>query len=63
MHKTIEPSILYFGAPVEVASTLNVGGSTSVAPTSSAWCGPGRNVCAPEVPVLIVSPSKCAKSR
>jgi flavin reductase (DIM6/NTAB) family NADH-FMN oxidoreductase RutF len=37
MHKTIEPSILYFGTPVVVVSTLNEDESTNIAPMSSAW--------------------------
>ena len=37
MHQTIEPSILYFGTPVVVISTLNEDGSTNIAPMSSAW--------------------------
>lgn len=37
MHKTIEPSILYFGTPVVLISTLNEDGTTNVAPMSSAW--------------------------
>ena len=37
MHKTIEPSILYFGTPVALISTRNEDGSTNVAPMSSAW--------------------------
>lgn len=37
MHKTIEPSILYFGTPVVLISTLNVDGSANIAPMSSAW--------------------------
>ncbi|HZQ45848.1 MAG TPA: flavin reductase family protein [Verrucomicrobiae bacterium] len=37
MHKTIEPSILYFGTPVVLISTLNEDGSTNVSPMSSAW--------------------------
>ena len=62
MHKTIEPSILHFGMPAAVVSTMNEDGSTNIAPMSLVRCGPGRNVCAPEVPVVIVSPSKCANS-
>ena len=37
MHREIEPSILYFGTPVAVVSTLSADGSTNIAPTSSAW--------------------------
>lgn len=37
MHKRIEPSILYFGTPVILLSTLNTDGSTNLAPMSSAW--------------------------
>lgn len=37
MHKTIEPTILYFGTPVALISTLNEDGSSNVAPMSSAW--------------------------
>ncbi len=40
MHKTIEPSILYFGTPVVLVSTLNEDGSHNLAPISSAfWLG------------------------
>lgn len=37
MHVTIEPTILYFGTPVALISTLNEDGSPNVAPMSSAW--------------------------
>jgi flavin reductase (DIM6/NTAB) family NADH-FMN oxidoreductase RutF len=37
MHIHIEPSILYFGTPVVLISTLNQDGTTNVAPMSSAW--------------------------
>jgi flavin reductase (DIM6/NTAB) family NADH-FMN oxidoreductase RutF len=37
MHISVEPSILYFGTPVVLISTLNEDGSTNVAPMSSAW--------------------------
>ncbi len=37
MHIAIEPSILYFGTPVVLLSTLNEDGSLNVAPMSSAW--------------------------
>ena len=33
----IEPSILYFGTPVVLISTLNEDASLNVAPMSSAW--------------------------
>jgi flavin reductase (DIM6/NTAB) family NADH-FMN oxidoreductase RutF len=33
----IRPSVLYFGTPVLLVSTLNLDGSTNVAPMSSAW--------------------------
>jgi flavin reductase (DIM6/NTAB) family NADH-FMN oxidoreductase RutF len=33
----IEPSILYFGTPVVLLSTLNEDGSANLAPMSSAW--------------------------
>ena len=33
----IRPSILYFGTPVAVISTLNVDGTTNLTPISSAW--------------------------
>lgn len=40
MHKTIEPSILYFGTPVILISTLNENGTHNVAPMSSVfWLG------------------------
>jgi flavin reductase (DIM6/NTAB) family NADH-FMN oxidoreductase RutF len=40
MHKTIEPSILYFGTPVVLVSTLNEDGTYNLAPMSSAfWLG------------------------
>lgn len=40
MHKTIEPSILYFGTPVVLMSTLNENGTDNLAPMSSAfWLG------------------------
>lgn len=34
---TIEPSILYFGTPVALISTLNPDGTTNLSPMSSAW--------------------------
>lgn len=37
MHKTIEPTILYFGTPVALISTLNENGTPNIAPMSSAW--------------------------
>ena len=37
VHKTIEPTILYFGTPVALISTLNPDGSPNLAPMSSAW--------------------------
>jgi len=37
MHRTIEPTILYWGTPVVLISTLNEDGSPNVAPMSSAW--------------------------
>src|SRR5258708_30796063 len=40
MHKTSEPSILYFGTPVVLISTENEIGSFNLAPMSSAfWLG------------------------
>ena len=36
-HVQIEPSILYFGTPVVLLSTLNEDGSPNLAPMSSAW--------------------------
>lgn len=37
MHKTIEPTTLYFGTPVALLSTLNPDGSPNLAPMSSIW--------------------------
>lgn len=37
MHINVEPSILYFGTPVVLISSLNEDGSPNVAPMSSAW--------------------------
>ena len=37
MHQTIDPTILYFGTPVALISTLNPDGSANLAPMSSAW--------------------------
>ena len=40
MHKTIEPSILYFGTPVVLISTVNENGTYNLAPVSSVfWLG------------------------
>ena len=40
MHKSIEPSILYFGTPVVLISTLNEDGTVNLAPMSSVfWLG------------------------
>jgi flavin reductase (DIM6/NTAB) family NADH-FMN oxidoreductase RutF len=36
-HVVVEPSILYFGTPVVLISTLNPDGSANLAPMSSAW--------------------------
>jgi flavin reductase (DIM6/NTAB) family NADH-FMN oxidoreductase RutF len=36
-HVRIEPSILYFGTPVVLVSSLNEDGSANLAPMSSAW--------------------------
>ena len=36
-HRTIDPTILYFGTPVALISTLNPDGSPNLAPMSSAW--------------------------
>jgi flavin reductase (DIM6/NTAB) family NADH-FMN oxidoreductase RutF len=36
-HLTIEPSILYFGTPVELVSTQNDDSTFNLAPMSSAW--------------------------
>lgn len=36
-HKTIDPTILYFGTPVALISTLNPDGTPNLAPMSSAW--------------------------
>src|SRR5208282_410554 len=39
-HISIEPSILYFGTPVVLISTMNEDGSANIAPMSSAfWLG------------------------
>jgi flavin reductase (DIM6/NTAB) family NADH-FMN oxidoreductase RutF len=37
MHKTIEPTILYFGTPVALITTINEDGSANIAPMSSVW--------------------------
>jgi flavin reductase (DIM6/NTAB) family NADH-FMN oxidoreductase RutF len=37
MHRTIEPTILYFGTPVALISSLNEDGQANLAPMSSAW--------------------------
>lgn len=37
MHIPVEPSILYFGTPVVLLSTLNEDGSANLAPMSSIW--------------------------
>jgi flavin reductase (DIM6/NTAB) family NADH-FMN oxidoreductase RutF len=37
LHRTIDPTILYFGTPVALISTLNPDGSPNLAPMSSAW--------------------------
>jgi flavin reductase (DIM6/NTAB) family NADH-FMN oxidoreductase RutF len=37
MHCNVEPSILYFGTPVVLISTLNEDGTPNLAPMSSAW--------------------------
>ncbi|NYI70136.1 flavin reductase (DIM6/NTAB) family NADH-FMN oxidoreductase RutF [Naumannella cuiyingiana] len=36
-HRTITPSVLYFGTPVAVVSSSNADGSTNLAPISSFW--------------------------
>ncbi len=39
-HRSVEPSILYFGTPVVLISTMNEDGSANIAPMSSAfWLG------------------------
>ena len=37
MHKTVEPSVLYFGTPVVLVATLNEDATPNLAPMSSAW--------------------------
>ncbi|MED4752600.1 flavin reductase family protein [Brevibacillus choshinensis] len=36
-HMTIQPKILYYGAPVVLLSTENADGSTNISPISSSW--------------------------
>ena len=36
-HLTIEPSVLYYGTPVSLISTLNPDGSPNLSPMSSSW--------------------------
>lgn len=36
-HVQIEPSVLYFGTPVSLISSLNGDGSANLAPMSSTW--------------------------
>lgn len=36
-HRTITPTVLYFGTPVAVISTVNADGTTNLAPISSYW--------------------------
>lgn len=36
-HRVITPSVLYFGTPVAVVSSVNGDGSTNIAPISSYW--------------------------
>lgn len=36
-HETIWPSILYFGTPIALITTLNADGSPNIGPMSSAW--------------------------
>jgi len=36
-HETIHPSILYYGTPVLLLSTLNEDGTTNLSPLSSSW--------------------------
>lgn len=35
--KIIQPSILYYGTPVILLSTMNEDGSTNLSPLSSSW--------------------------
>ena len=37
MHQTFEPTILYFGTPVALITTVNEDGSANIAPMSSVW--------------------------
>src|SRR5687767_14921629 len=37
MHRTIEPTILYFGTPVALISSTNEDGTPNLAPMSSVW--------------------------
>lgn len=37
MHKTIDPTILYFGTPVALIGTMNDDGTPNLAPMSSVW--------------------------
>jgi flavin reductase (DIM6/NTAB) family NADH-FMN oxidoreductase RutF len=37
MHKAMEPTILYFGTPVALITTINPDGSPNIAPISSIW--------------------------
>jgi flavin reductase (DIM6/NTAB) family NADH-FMN oxidoreductase RutF len=36
-HKTIQPSILYYGTPVILLTTLNEDGTSNISPISSSW--------------------------
>jgi hypothetical protein len=36
-HEVIWPSILYFGTPIALVTTLNADGSANIGPMSSAW--------------------------
>lgn len=36
-HQTISPSVLYFGTPVVLITSLNPDGTTNISPMSSAW--------------------------
>jgi flavin reductase (DIM6/NTAB) family NADH-FMN oxidoreductase RutF len=42
-HVAIEPSILYFGTPVVLVTTMNADGTVNISPMSSAWAL-GRDV-------------------
>ena len=71
--RTIEPKILYFGAPVVFISSLNEDGATNLAPRSSFWAPGGTLVPGvldetktaenlarhPECAVNIASPELC----